>query len=109
MNFPDGIQMTLISRTANGTDAYGNDAFASTTSTFTSPFVPAGSTEQVQGRDTVIENDTIYPPAGTVINPTDQVQIDDDVYEVIADALDWVNPFTGWAPAIEVHLQKVSG
>lgn len=110
MNFPAGIEVTLLSRVlAGSTDAYGNDAWTSTPTTVLAAFVPAGSTEQVQGRDTVTDTDTVYLPAGTVVAATDQIQIGADIYEIVGTPNAWVSPFDGWAPAIEVHLLKVSG
>lgn len=109
MTFPFGVTVTLITRAVTGQDNYGNDIYGETTSTVVGAFAPAGSSELVQGQDTVIDRPTVYLPSGTDVSAVDAVQINGDRYQVVGTPNDWSSPFTGWAAGVEVRLEKVTG
>lgn len=102
--------VTLVSRTRSGTDAYGNDTWTTTETAIGGCVVwPRTSSELVQGQDTVIVGLNLLAPAGTVIQPTDQVKVAGTLYEVDGQPGDWTNPFTSWDAGVQVALKTVSG
>jgi hypothetical protein len=109
VTFPFGRDVSLVRRTKSGTDAYGNDAFTTTTTVVKGAFAPGGSTEQVQGQDVLITQPTVYLPAGTDVSAVDAIDIDGDRFEVDGTPNHWMNPFTGWQPGVEVRLRRVTG
>lgn len=109
MTFPFGRSVSLVRRSKSGTDAYGNDAFTTTSTVVRGAFAPGGSTEQVQGQNVLITQPTLYLPAGTDVSSVDAVDIDGDRFEVDGSPNDWTSPFTGWSPGVEVRLKRVTG
>lgn len=110
MFFPFGVPVTVITRAKTGArDSDGNYIYAETSAVVTGAFAPGGSTELVQGQDTVISQDTVYLPAGTTVAATDQIQIGSRRWLVDGSPNDWANPFTGWTAGVEVKLQQVNG
>ena len=109
MIFSFGRSVSLVRRSKSGTDAYGNDVFATTSTVVAGAFAPGGSTEQVQGQNVVITQPTLYLPPGTDVSAVDAIDIDGDRFEVDGTPTDWVNPFTGWNPGVEVRLKRVTG
>jgi hypothetical protein len=80
--FPYGEQVILHRRGAKtGQDGYGKDQYAPETNYTLNgcAFWPEGSVEVVQGRETVIDKDTVavpreqLPPGITSILPTDEI------------------------------------
>lgn len=110
MTFPFGVPVTLLKRVKTGTDAFNNDVFNDVPQgTVTGAFAPGGSVEQIQGRDMVITQPTVYLPAGTDLGAVDAVEIGALQYEVDGDPHNWVNPWTGWRAGLEVRLRRVTG
>lgn len=109
MTFPLGAQITLVTRAKSGTDSYGNDVYGETTTTVVGAFAPGGSSELIQGQDTVITQPTVYLPAGTDVTSVDEVEVNGLRYLVDGEPNAWVSPFTGWAPGVEVRLERVTG
>jgi len=71
---------------------------------------PRYSTEPtVRGRQGVIVGLSIYPPMGSDILFTDLLMVRGQVYMVEGDAADWVSPYTGWAPGMEVAVKRTGG
>jgi len=52
---------------------------------------------------------SIYAPIGSDILFTDLLQVRGQVYMVEGDPADWVSPFTGWAPGMEIALKRAVG
>lgn len=109
MDFPYGDTITLHSRAVTSQDAYGDDVYTSTDSTLVGAYYDAGSTEVVQGVDTVTTTPTVILPAGTVVNPVDQITVRAVTYDVDGRPQDWRHPMTGWQPGIVVRLRGVTG
>lgn len=109
MIYPFGDPVTLHSRTVTGQDTYGNDVLTDVTSTTVGAFAPTGSTELIQGQDTVITQPSVYLPAGTDVTALDRVTIRGVTYDVDGTPQDWRHPVTGWQPGIVVRLQNVTG
>lgn len=108
-----GETVSIVHETPGGTDAYG-DPIASTTTTTTAvpgcAFAPRASTEPTErGRQGVIIGGTIYLPAGTTIAHEDQVIVRGVTYDVEGEPGEWVSPFTGWAPGVEVAVKRAEG
>ena len=71
---------------------------------------PRYSTEPTErGRQGVIVGLSIYAPIGSDILFTDLIEVRGQVYMVEGDPADWVSPFTGWAPGMEVALKRAVG
>lgn len=103
-------EVTLVRRTKGTvTDAFGNDTWAEVAVTVPGIFVPGGSTEQIQGQDLLVTQPTVYLPAGTDVGYLDAVIVAGDRYDVDGSPNAYVNPFTGWAPGIEVRLRRATG
>lgn len=47
-------------------------------------------------------------PSGSDIVPTDRIRLGGLLYQVEGLPKDWVDPFTGWAPGMQVTLERVS-
>lgn len=109
MDFPYGVPVTVVTRTASGRDADGNTTWTETSVTVTGAFAPGGSSELIQGQDTVITQPTVYLPSGTAVQPTDRVTVAGLTYEVDGSPNEWINPFTGSDFGVEVKLQRVTG
>lgn len=114
MRFPFGETITV--RRPGGTDQRGDPEPASThtvTNCVFAPSVSVGanvSNELVNRRDTVITGLTLYAPPDADITPTDQiVRADGTVWEVEGQPGDWLTPFTGWHPGIQVGVRRVTG
>lgn len=113
MTFPYGETVTILTRTETGTDRYGNPTFA-----WPAPGVdvdgcavaPRSATEPAQvGRQAVITGLTVYMPPGTVVGPYDRLSLRGVTYEVDGEAGEWVSPFSGWRPGVEVAVKRVEG
>ncbi|MCW2901912.1 MAG: hypothetical protein JWO67_4177 [Streptosporangiaceae bacterium] len=109
MTFPYGVPIVLVKRSKSGTDSFGNDVFAVTTSTVLGAFAPGGSTEQVQGQDTVTTQPTVFLPVGTNLAAVDAVQVAGLTFEVDGDPNTWISPLTGNGFGLEVKLRRVTG
>jgi hypothetical protein len=107
--FPFGQPVLLSKRVRSGVDGLGNDVFTTVDSVVVGAFNPGGSSEFTDGRATVVTQPTVYLPSGTDVSAIDFVTVGGVVFEVDATPLVWVNPFTGWAPGIEVRLKGVTG
>lgn len=71
---------------------------------------PRPSNEPVQdARNAVISGFTLYLPTGTVIGPQNRVVVRGGTYDVLGEAADWRNPFTGWAPGVVVQVERTAG
>ncbi|WP_163168104.1 hypothetical protein [Arthrobacter sp. Alg241-R88] len=71
---------------------------------------PRPSAEPTQeARNSVTSGFTLYLPTGTEITPQNRVVVRGGTYEVLGEAAEWVNPFTGWAPGVVVQVQRVDG
>ena len=119
MNFPHGVMVTLVS-TTTADDGLGNTT--ETTASYqwgpcavapryahesTDPRVPpviVGKT--VMGPPTMRdESDAVVPFAA---NSDDAMTLPDGTYQVDGLPGEWVNPFTGWAPGVEVPVKRTA-
>jgi hypothetical protein len=107
--FSYSTPMTLVSRVVTGRNGDGNDVYQETTATVLGALDPGGSTEVVQGRDTVITLPRAFLPPGTVVNPTDAIRVGGVTYEVTGSANSWTSPFSGGALGVVVNLRGVTG
>lgn len=120
----------VVTRTPDGTDEYGDTTYVETFTVVGGVYAPGASTELVQGQDTIIDQPTVYLPAGTAITALDvvipDVVVDGDWQpitdsrgqpqgtrcQVDGDPVVWpASPFTGWTPALPVvaRLERVTG
>ena len=106
--FPETF--TIVSRAVTGQDADGNDVYGDTETTTTGAFAPQGSTELIQGQDTVLTHPTIYLVAGaSVPKPTDRIRARGVLYDIDGDPQVFHNPFTGEEPGPVLRLLRVTG
>lgn len=104
------VQVVLVRRTKGPLDALGNDTYIDSASApVNAVWAPGGSTEQIQGRDTLTITGTLYVAAGTNLSHLDAVLVNGQRFEVDGDPIDWRSPLTGWAPGIEVRVRRAAG
>lgn len=115
--FPHGRTATVVRRTPGGYDEYG-DPIESTVVRVDvdgcawAPRTAGGASSSEirdRGRQGVIEGLTLYAPAGTDLQPTDQVEVDGVLFDVEGEPGDWRNPFTGRDAGLEVALRRADG
>jgi hypothetical protein len=110
MTFAFPETMAIVTRTVTGTDSYGNDVYSPVESPIYGAFAPQGSTELVQGRETVLTHDTVYLEVGTAVpKPTDQVRRAGVLYDIDGTPRTYQNPFTGFVPGPVLSLLRVTG
>lgn len=112
MTYPFGVQITLVTRTKTGTDAYGDDVMGETDTTVTGVFIPGMSSEIIAGGDVVTTQPTVHLP--DTVDPTafDAIEVSGVRYEVDGEPQTWPqHPMTGWRPAfpVVVPLRRVTG
>jgi hypothetical protein len=80
--------------------------------------------ESTGGGDVVMDNRTVYAPFGVDVRATDRVLLHPDgmatidpadtalrrriAYQVLGEPMQWRNALTGWAPACEIGLQRIT-
>ena len=107
--YPFGETVTLLRSEVTGRDGYGNDVRTDTELEVAGcPVWPRGSTEDTQGRDTVITGLTVVMPPGVEVLATDRVRVRGVVYAVDGEPGVWVSPLTGTAAGTEVALTRAS-
>jgi hypothetical protein len=110
--FTHGQTVTILRESSSGVDAYGDPVTSITTRVEVTgcAVAPRMSTEPTErGRQGVIVGLSLYAPTGTDVRYTDRVEIDGAVYLVDGIPAEWVSPFTGWAPGLEVALRRAEG
>lgn len=108
--YPYAQSVTWISRTPSGVDDYGNDTYTETETATTAVFAPGSSTELTDGRDTVIQQPSLYGvDVDLPVKATDAFLIDADRFQVDGDPQKYRSPFTGWAPGQVIPLRRVVG
>jgi hypothetical protein len=109
---PHGQTVTIVRQSPDGFDPYGDPLPGTQTRTAVAgcAVAPRYSTEPTdRGRRGVIVGLSVYAPAGTDILHTDHVEVDGVAYLVEGIPAEWVSPFTGWAPGVEVALRRAEG
>lgn len=109
---PFAEAFTIITETVTGQDGDGNDVKTPTEVPTSGAFAPTGSTELIQGQNTVIENDTIYLADGQPTpKPTDRIrrELTGDLYDIDGKPGVFHNPFTGEQPGAVLRLERVTG
>jgi hypothetical protein len=108
MDFPYGVTITLRSTTTTEDDL-GNETTVTVESSWGPCAVaPRYATESVDPRvPPVIVGKVVYGPA-VAINSDDTLVIEGVSYQVDGLPGEWINPFTGWAPGIEVPVKRTA-
>jgi hypothetical protein len=107
---PVGETVTLLRRVLAGQDSDGNDEWSTVETDVAGCAVwPRGSSELVQGRDTVIVGLAILLPAGTAVAASDRLRVRGDLYEVDGQPGSWQSPFSGLSAGVQVALTRVTG
>ena len=108
MDFPHGVMVTLRSSTTT------DDGLGNTTSTLVEAewgpcaVAPRFANESTDPRvPPVIVGKTVYGPV-VDIDSDDLLVINGETYQVDGLPGEWVNPFTGWAPGIEVPVKRTA-
>ena len=108
--FPFPETFTIHSRGVTGHDSDGNDVYGDTDTTTTGAFAPAGSTELIQGQNTVLSHDTVYLEDGAPVPAaTDQMTVRGKRYDIDGEPQVFHNPFTGDEPGAVIRLLKATG
>lgn len=73
--------------------------------------VAAGTTTDpnLDARDMVVSDFTVYAPAGTEVFPSDRVIVRGFICEVVGRPFEWRSPYTGWTPGVVVQANVVEG
>lgn len=115
MNFPHGVMVTLVSTTTTD-DGLGNTTTEAVTYEWgPCAIAPRYATESSDPRvPPVIVGKTVMgppievDPADLTMNSDDLLVLPDGEYQVDGLPGEWVNPFTGWHPGIEVPVIRAS-
>jgi hypothetical protein len=107
-------QVIVHRRTAGIPDAHGNATSTYVSQTITADAVAKGSTGEPRtadrgARDLVEVLLTVFLPAGTQITDADEMTVRGRRYQVVGVPFDWVNPYTGRRPGVEVPLGTMEG
>lgn len=109
-----GITVTVVRPPAK--DVYGNPGTAPATEhDIDDCAIALRSGEDIldRAREGVVADLVLYCPAGSDILHADQVRINsgmlEGLYTIEGRPFDWVSPFTGWNPGIEVALRHAEG
>lgn len=105
MTFPYGQDIVLHRRVKVGTDAYNVDTWTVTDDIVRGAFAP-GPTSEPDRDATALSQPAVYLPSGTDVSYVDTVTVAGATYEVDGQPGEWVNPFTGWHPGVEVRLKR---
>lgn len=110
MHFAAGVD--VIVRESGGYDERGNP-LPETTRAIGPCAVSPGTTDDVVNRATgAIADYVVYAPAGTQIEPTARITLPDPwggTWQVVGVPKPWVNPFSNWAPGVEINLSGRQG
>lgn len=109
--FPHGETVTIVRPGPPTEDEYGNSVPGSPTEIDVpgAAVAPRTSTEDVQGRDQVIEGLNVWLPAGTQLRATDRMRVRGILYDIDGEAGTWSSPFTGFAGPVQASLTRVAG
>lgn len=108
--FPFAETFTIVSRTVTSQDADGNDVYSDTEMSTTGAFAPEGSSELIQGQNTVLTHPTIYLSNGAPVpSPTDKIRARGILYDIDGEPQVFHNPFTGEEPGPVLRLLRVTG
>lgn len=109
MNYPSGLDVTLVVRTESGRDAYNNPDYAESRTTVRGcPVWPDTSTEAVTESTSNVTVLVVILPAKTDVGSIDAIEIHGLSYEVQGVPFDYVSPLTGWAPGVPVKVRRAS-
>jgi hypothetical protein len=74
---------------------------------------PRATAEPLTDRAMVVTTRTLYGtlPVGVVVLASDKFELPGESgrWRVVGDAFDWTHPFSGWAPGVEIALERVDG
>ena len=110
--FPHGSTITVVRSSPGGVDQYGDPISGTTTTTVIEgcAVAPRYSTEPSErGRNGVVVGLSVYAPTGSDILFSDTIIVDSVDYRIEGQPASWANPFTGWAPGVEVALVRSTG
>lgn len=114
MDFPFGETVTVLTA-GTKSDPYSDDTEPDwdnpTSATVSGVAVePRPSQEPLQdARNATVSGFTLYMPAGTEIGSQNKVTVRGKTYDVLGDAADWRDPFTGWQPGLVVQVGLTEG
>lgn len=112
MTFAFGRTVTVLRDSPGGFDAYGDPATSTTARVVieSCAIAPRYSNEPTErGRQGVIVGLSVYAPAGSDITSTDRLEIDGVAYVIDGEPAEWINPFTGSRPGLEVAARRATG
>jgi hypothetical protein len=109
--FPFGITVT-VQRPTGAADRYGQLTYADHHTIDGCALAPRYSTESIDNRTSVIEGFSLFGPPQTGddrVFAKDRIKTPDgNVYRVVGESAEWVNPLTGWKPGFEAALERVT-
>ena len=60
------------------------------------------------GRQMVVSGMSLYCGVDADVLPEDRIMARSGLWEVEGERLEWVSPFTGWAPGCQLSIRRVS-
>jgi hypothetical protein len=106
--FPHGQTVTLVSNETASDDLGNSTATAVESEWGPCAVAPRYALESTDPRvPPVVVGKVVYGPP-VAIDSDDLLIIDGVTYEVDGEPAEWVNPFTGWAPGIEVPVKRAA-
>lgn len=66
------------------------------------------SVSSVESGLAVTDRRAMIVPSGSDVQPTDRIKVGTVIFQVKGLPEDWVHPLTGWAPGMEVSLERVT-
>ena len=112
MRHPHGQTVTIVRQSPGGFDAYGDPIPGTEARTTVSgcAIAPRTSTESTErGRQGVVVGLTVYLPAGSGVMHTDQLEIAGVLHSIVGEPGEWINPFDGSTPGVEVAVMRAAG
>jgi hypothetical protein len=103
VTFPFGTPITLITRSGETTDSYGDEDVTATEVTVIGAFDPGGGYSEQD--DTTDTRPSVLLPPGSVVTWIDAVRVAGITYEVDGPPMPWNNPLTGRQFGVQVRLK----
>lgn len=111
MFFRGNETVTIVRRTENGVDDFGNPTYTTSTTTVRDCLIGFGNSDEPVDaeRDAIDARITVYMPEGTVIEPGDVFNVRNTQWVKDGDPAIWQSPFASWDLPIIVQMRKRRG
>lgn len=111
MSVPAGESVTVIrlGDLSGSDDEQGNPSRSGPTSLLIEDVAVAPrTTEEAEFGRRILDGYDLYLPSGTVIHPTDLVEVRGETWQVDGQAHAWTSPYDGQSKGVEVAVRRAS-